>query len=277
MESVNTRLFESSLSRSLLFHLVLLLVAYFYATHAPKLDLKEEPVEVTLEDIKKDKTVRKTVVQKSSGEEAKEAKQDSYLSDATRVVKEELSAKSSGELKTPSRMAEANPKQSKRPLALSDFGVKITPKTKVEYNQQRNWAPAQMGEVMKGGQYIAGMKEGEVSALNTKEFVFYSYFERVRQQLDQAWQPILRANVMRLTKAGRHLASNADYTTRTLVTMNQKGEILRVQLLEESGTFDLDQAALDALNKAGPYPNPPKGLVDSMGSVEIRWDFILRT
>ena len=277
MESVNTRLIESSLSRSLLFHLFLLLVAYFYATHAPKLELQSEPVEVTLDDIKKDTTTRKTIVQKSLGEESKEAKKDSYLSDATRVVKEERSASTSGELKTPSRMAQSSRSQKQAPLTLSDFGVKITPKTKLEYNQQRNWAPTQMGEMMKGGQYIAGMKEGEVSALNTKEFVFYSYFERVRQQLDQAWQPILRSNVLRLSKAGRHLASNADYTTRTLVTLNQKGEILRVQLIEESGTFDLDQAALDALNKAGPYPNPPKGLVESTGSVEIRWDFILRT
>jgi protein TonB len=281
METVNTRVFESSLSRSLLFHLFLLLVAYFYATHAPKLDLQSEPVEVTLEDLKKDKTVRKTIVQKSLGEESREAKKNSYLSDATRVVQEERSAQSPGELKTPPMMPQAQAIQKSPRLALSDFGVKISPKNqaknKVEYNQQRNWAQSQMGEVMKGGQYIAGMKEGEVSALNTKEFVFYSYFERVRQQLDQAWQPLLRLNVLRLTKAGRHLASNADYTTRTLVTLNQKGEILRVQLLEESGTFDLDQAALDALNKAGPYPNPPKGLVDSTGSVEIRWDFILRT
>jgi len=245
--------------------------------HGPKMNLNPEPVEITIEDIRKDSTVRKTVVQKSAGQEAKEAKKDAYLSDRTRVVNEERSAESPGELKGAPGLPSAPQPRVARPLRLSDFGVKIVPKKPLDYQQQRNWAQAQTGEALKGGQYISGMKEGEVSALNTKEFVFYSYFERVRQQLDQAWQPILRANVQRLLKAGRHLASNADYTTRTLVTLNQKGEILRVQLLEESGTFDLDQAAVDALNKAGPYPNPPKGLIDSTGTVQIRWDFILRT
>ena len=68
-----------------------------------------------------------------------------------------------------------------------------------------------------------------------------------------------------------------DYTTKTLVTLNARGDIVRVQLLEQSGTTDLDQAAVDALNKAGPYPNPPKGLINGSGEVQIRWDFILRT
>ena len=134
-----------------------------------------------------------------------------------------------------------------------------------------------MGETLRGGQYIQGMKEGEVSALNTKEFVFFSYFNRVRKQLDQAWQPILKENIARIFKGGRKLASHSDFVTRTKVTLNKKGEIVRVQLLEESGTHDLDQAAIDALNKAGPYPNPPKGLVDAAGLVEIRWDFVLKT
>ena len=252
-------------------------MAYWYVLHGPKLNLNPDPVEITIEDIRKDPTVRKTVVQKSAGQEAKEAKKDAYLSDRTRVVHEERSADSPGELKgVPGLPSPAQPRLVKS-LKLSDFGVKIVPKKAEDYRQQRNWAQAPTGEALKGGQYISGMKEGEVSALNTKEFVFFSYFERVRQQLDQAWQPILKANVQRLIKAGRHLASNADYTTRTLVSLNQKGEILRVQILEESGTFDLDQAAVDALNKAGPYPNPPKGLIDSSGTVQIRWDFILKT
>lgn len=146
-----------------------------------------------------------------------------------------------------------------------------------EYTDERRWANPQFGEALKGGQYIQGVREGEVTALNTKEFVFYSYFERVRKQLDQAWQPLVRQNIQKILKSGRKLASNADHVTRALVTLNQQGQILRIQVLEESGSQDLDQAAVDALNRAGPYPNPPRGLVDIKGEVQIRWDFILKT
>ena len=40
---------------------------------------------------------------------------------------------------------------------------------------------------------------------------------------------------------------------------------------------DLDSAAVKALNRAGPYPNPPKGLLDANGNAQIRWDFVLKT
>ncbi len=276
---------KNSVSRSFLIHLALFLIAFFYLTHAPKISQSIEPMVIDLVDVpskKKDgeSTTKHQVVQKSEGEEVKEAKKDSYLSDKTRVAKEERSATRMGELAPsaqPHEKAKEESKPRSKPVSLSDIGVKLVPKPDPDYLKQRNWAAAQTGETIRGGQYIQGMKEGEVSALNTKEFVFYSYFERVRKQLDQAWQPLLREQIQRIYKNGRKLASNSDYVTKTRVVLNQRGEIVKVQLEEESGTMDLDQVAVDALNKAGPYPNPPSGLVDTNGTVEIRWDFILKT
>ena len=62
-----------------------------------------------------------------------------------------------------------------------------------------------------------------------------------------------------------------------LVTLDNDGQIVRVQVVTESGTSDLDDAAIKAFNDAGPFPNPPKGLIGAAGKVAIRWDFVLRT
>lgn len=242
----------------------------------PKVNLFNQPIEVTVLEPKTEKEeqlAKKTIVQKSEGQVVDQAKKDAYLSDQNRVVKEQTSAKNSG-----TRSAPATASTGEKGVRLSDLGVKISPKSNTNYKEQRNWVKPETGEMLKGGQYIQGMKEGEVSALNTKEFVFFSYYDRVRKQLDQAWQPILRSNIQRIFRSGRKLASHSDYITRTLVTLNKRGEIVKVQLLEESGARDLDSAAVDALNKAGPYPNPPKGLIEAAsGEVQIRWDFILKT
>jgi TonB family protein len=302
---MSSRTLQNPVSRSLGLHLLLLLVAFFYVTHAPKFASITEPITVDFVDKvdeaqkkkAEDAAVKNSIVQKSAGEEAKVAKKDSFLSDKTRTTKEERSAVRPGQVDASGQIGstresaqpaqpipqKAQPKSAAHPQAkdvkLSDLGVKVqmVPKDAPAYEDQRQWAPAQTGEAIRGGQFVQGMKEGEVSALNTKEFVFYSYFDRVRKQLDQAWQPLLREQIQRIYKTGRHLASNADYVTKTMVTLSAKGEILRVQVLEQSGTFDLDQVAVDALNKAGPYPNPPKGLIDGSGNVQIRWDFVLRT
>ena len=286
---MTSRFYSNPVSRSLGIHLLLLLFAFFYATQLTKPLLQSTPIEVSFLDKKEEKEIpkppvspdqTKRVVERSQGEVTLDAKKDAYLSDKTRTVKDERSARNAGEYVAPGMIApKAHPEQSARPkpVNLSDLGVKIAPKIQKQYNEQRNFANTNTGEALQGGEYIQGMKDGESSALNTKEFVFYAYFNRVKKQLDQAWQPILRENITHIFKVGRRIASNTDFVTRTLVTLNQKGEIVKVQLLEESGTHDLDQAAVDALNKAGPYPNPPKGLVDSSGMVYIHWDFILKT
>ena len=272
---MSTRVHENPVARSLGLHLMLLLVALLYILSAPKPMLSQAPVEVTLADESERAKPTREIVQRSEGREVKEAKKGAYLSDRSRVVDEERSARNAGEFQRPASRDRASPERA--PIRVSDFAIHFKPSPPEEYSNQKNWAKEQTGEALQGGQYIKGMKEGEVSALNTKEFVFYSYFERVRKQLDQAWQPLLREYVSRILKGGRKLASNTDYITRTLVTMNSKGEILRIQMLEESGTQDLDRAAVDALNRAGPYSNPPKGLIDGEGQVQIRWDFILKT
>ena len=33
---------------------------------------------------------------------------------------------------------------------------------------------------------------------------------------------------------------------------------------------------MEAFQQAGPFPNPPKGMLDADGFVRIRWDFILK-
>lgn len=164
---------------------------------------------------------------------------------------------------------------------LSQLGLPILNRLeKVEQNvgdsnpeMDREWA----GEGDRVRDYVKGIKEGNQTALNTREYVFFGYFHRIRERLDRAWVPILRERLMKYHYAGRSLASNTDHSTRVLVVLNRRGEITRVQILSESGTQDLDEAAVKAFNEAGPFPNPPKGIIDKNNEIQIPWEFILRT
>lgn len=276
--------FNQSIVRSVVAHLALFFALVVWIIFSPKVPLFSsapitiEVIESTAQNIPLNEDKSKTVVQRSEGQKAETAKRDAYLSDETRVIDEETSARRAGELSPSTKPQGAEYRSQTKLPRLSELGIKVDKsKPKESFENERKWAEHSTGERIRGGQYIRGMKEGEVTALNTKEFVFYSYFERVRRQLDSAWQPLLRSQIERIYKHGRRLASDSDYVTRTLVTLDNRGQVKKVQLLEESGTVDLDQAAVDALNRAGPYPNPPSGLIGSDGSVQIRWDFILKT
>ncbi|HPI41531.1 MAG TPA: TonB family protein [Pseudobdellovibrionaceae bacterium] len=53
--------------------------------------------------------------------------------------------------------------------------------------------------------------------------------------------------------------------------------MVKVQVIGDSGIQDLDDAAIEAFKAAAPFPNPPKGVVENDGTVQIRWDFVLET
>lgn len=163
--------------------------------------------------------------------------------------------------------------------ALSKLGLKILPdaKTITEQTEQMRDQPrwAEMGSSPQD--YVKGVTESERTLLNTKEYVFFGYYQRIRQRLEQAWGPMLKERINKIYRSGRRLASDMDHTTRVLVTLNSNGAVVRVQVLEESGTRDLDDAAIQAFNKAGPFPNPPRGILDSAGNVHIPWNFVLKS
>lgn len=240
----------------------------------------------------KEESTRKQVVVTERGFAVDEAVPDSFLGERNQVVTEQTVGKTqrlSGRVQTP-RPAAANPgvkTLTKNPISqdevssqkLGSFGIPIINHLKdVAKDQElpdtdRPWADE--GERFQD--YVKGIKEGNRTALNTKEYVFFGYFQRIRERLDRAWVPILRERLVKYHYSGRTLASDMNHSTKVLVVLNPHGEIIKVQVLSESGTRDLDDAAVRAFNEAGPFPNPPQGIVDKNGEIQIPWEFILRT
>lgn len=123
--------------------------------------------------------------------------------------------------------------------------------------------------------YIKDLDSGLETLLSSKEFKYYTYFSRLRKQINQHWAPKVRQKVTQVYRQGRKIASSDDMITRCLVTLDKNGILVKVQIIGNSGLIELDEAAVEAFRAAAPFPNPPRGMVDSDGMIKIRWDFIL--
>ena len=228
---------------------------------------------------------KRRIVQSKKGQLIDEAKPDAYLGQENRRVEKETQGRSEQVATQPRRLQEEKILEKNKAKAppLRRFGVPLLTRKQLVRSQPRSktkpawtdFSKSYRGEV--DPDYIKGIDEANETALNTREFVFYGYFERIRNRLNQAWKPLLRDHVMRFYRQGRTLAGNKDHVTRILVVLDKKGNVIKVKVLEQSGTRTLDHAAIKAFNQAGPFPNPPKGLVDLKGQIEIRWDFILKS
>jgi len=132
------------------------------------------------------------------------------------------------------------------------------------------------GPLSASDDYLPHVEAGERTILSTREFRYFSYYNRIKDLLRQFWKPSIEREVAKLWGKGQMLKEN-ELTTRVLVLLDKQGQIQKISKVGVSGISEIDEAAVQAFYQAAPFPNPPAGLIDTDGFVRINWDFILQT
>ncbi|QWV92067.1 TonB family protein [Geomonas oryzisoli] len=96
--------------------------------------------------------------------------------------------------------------------------------------------------------YRSEVEEGDTRFLNTEDIVFGSFLRRLETAIYGVWHYPQAA-----------LLRGIEGTTPVRITFNRKGEIVRVDMLESSGSKILDDEVLRTLNALGPIGSFPKG------------------
>lgn len=236
---------------------------------------------------------RRQIVQ-SEDSESTEKKKDAYLSDKDRSFDRQTVAKNIDIFKRAAlgdaavdqiaqKPEKAKKKGDVKDLKLSDIGMASGDPLPKEMER----APASTSKKgMKNGDpdsigfsatndYVQEVALGDFTHMNTVEYKFYGFFHRIRQKLEQFWGKSIQEKSQLIFRSGRKIAS-ADYVTSLQVTLNEKGEIVGVKILGASGVKELDDAAVESFNEAGPFPNPPKELLVN-GKATIEWGFVVKS
>ena len=248
-----------------------------------------ELLEVVPKSNKKSKTelLKKTIVDqdKINNEIDPIAK---YLSSHNQKVMKETVSKNNGEFRNkkiriqsvPQKQVKSSNEKSKRFNLPKDlFGsykdsiAKSLEKQRiVDQNQLQNGS-----DISQTRDYLPGKEAGLETLLSTKEFVYYTYYSRIRNQLSQYWEPKIKQKVLAMFRQGRRIASTEDRITKVQSVLNSEGVLVKARILGQSGVRDLDDIAVEAFRAAAPFPNPPKGIIESDGTVKIDWDFVIET
>ncbi len=150
-----------------------------------------------------------------------------------------------------------------------------TPSANAESSDQPLIQKGKSGRESASRDYLKDKEKGLQTLLNTREFAFYTYYQRIRNKIQFLWEPAIEQKVRHLFRQGRRIASTQNHITKVMIVLNHQGQLEKVQVLEKSSWRDLDSAAVEAFRAAEPFPNPPKGIVEKDGKIRIRWDFIL--
>jgi protein TonB len=168
-------------------------------------------------------------------------------------------------------------KQSTKKISFKDIGLglnKITPQTA---SQEAQVVGGQRGAgrgVSSTNDYLEDVPLGDFTRLNTQEFKFYGFYHRIRSKLEQFWGRNIQEQAEKVFKQGRRIPASENHVTSLLIKLNSQGEIVNVKVRSTSGIKELDDAAVESFNQAGPFPNPPKEMLVN-GLATIEWGFVV--
>jgi len=132
---------------------------------------------------------------------------------------------------------------------------------------------AQIMHAIGGGTQDAlqDIDDGDTTALNSKKWKFASFFDRVKRQVAQHWDPGDEYNKRDPTGA---IYGHANRYTLLRVRLKPDGSLAEVNVEKPSGMDFLDDTAVAAFRDAQPFPNPPRQLVEE-GYVNFKFGFLL--
>lgn len=123
-----------------------------------------------------------------------------------------------------------------------------------------------------GGSEFLELEEGERTLVNSARSIYWSFFERIRRQVQAEWEP---ARVYRLHDPHGVYYPQLDRYTLLEFELGPDGALVRTTVERQSGLDFLDAEAVRAMRAAAPFPNVPEGLKDDRGHVTLRFGFLL--
>ena len=219
---------------------------------------KNEFVKTMKVFIKEDLRVKNQIVRSEESDQLK-IMDDSYLSDKNRSFKKQTKAEALGKFQ--------NKGEVKKKLSFSHLGlgVREDPFPKVRKDQGKGST----------SDYLKDIPSGDVTNLNTKEYKYFGFYERIRQKLEGIWGTSIQDKAQELFRKGEGLSFSTEYVTSLQITLNERGEIIKIHILSGSGVKELDKGALESFKKAAPFPNPPRGLLVN-GKAVLQWGFVVK-
>lgn len=133
-------------------------------------------------------------------------------------------------------------------------------------------SPAQLARAIGSGTQDAlkDVEDGPETALNSKQWRFASFFNRVKHQVQEHWHP---DEVYRRRDPSGAIYGRTSRLTIVRVHLKPDGKLANIALEQPSGLEFLDDEALQAFRAAQPFPNPPRQLVND-GLISFSFGFL---
>jgi len=118
--------------------------------------------------------------------------------------------------------------------------------------------------------HVEGVEEGVETFLNTREWKYASFFNRVKSSVARNWDPLA---VLRVRDPTGNVYAWRERVTVLSIVLREDGSIADMWVEQSSGVDFLDREAMAAFERAQPFPHPPSGMMDESGRIHFHFGF----
>ncbi|HJX52668.1 MAG TPA: TonB family protein [Polyangia bacterium] len=119
--------------------------------------------------------------------------------------------------------------------------------------------------------FIAEVKPGNQTALNTRAAPFAQFITRMHRKIHELWAFGFMAGLD--SKPSNLPLNDPSLMAKLEIVLDGQGNVDRVAVVRSSGLTIYDSAAIDVVYSAAPYPTPPPTILSGNGKVYIHWTF----
>jgi TonB family protein len=119
--------------------------------------------------------------------------------------------------------------------------------------------------------YIAGVREGNQTALNTAAVPFATYLNGMHERIHPIFAEAFLGPLDSLPPS--HPMNDQSLVTRLEIVLTREGHLKRMGVVKASGVTAFDIAALDSVDRAQPFGPAPAAIVSPDGNVYLHWEF----
>jgi TonB family protein len=120
--------------------------------------------------------------------------------------------------------------------------------------------------------YVASVKPGNQTALNTARVPFANYLVQIHNRIHPIFAEGFLDSLDGLPST--HPMNRLEITTNVEIVLDrEEGRITRIGITKTSGVTAFDIAALSAVDAAQPFGAPPREIVSPDGNVYFHWEF----
>ena len=120
--------------------------------------------------------------------------------------------------------------------------------------------------------YVASVKPGNQTALNTAAVPFASYLNQIHSRIHPIFADMFLAQLDTLP-ASHPMNDQNLVTSLEIVVDHEEGRLVRRGVTRTSGVTMFDVNAIAAVDRAAPFGTPPSEIVSPDGNVYLHWEF----